>query len=155
MKNIIGFLTAIGLSWVAWQAWFPPETISEQADVRAWLPPRPDLGAGEQEKWRVFTRRMVWKKAVESFQERLKEIVALRGKIRTGLASEQQINTYYDFRIKRISDRVQLLEYVAGLRRTQMGSKRKKIYFAEILQAQKIVLGSLEKERERALKKVQ
>ncbi len=73
MKNILGFLTAIGLSWVAWQAWFPPATISEQADVRAWLPPRPDLGVGEQEKWRVFTRRMVWKKAVDAFHERLKD----------------------------------------------------------------------------------
>ncbi len=73
MKNILGFIAALGLSWLAWQAWFPPETISEQTDVRAWLPERPGMGGQEQENWRVLTRRMVWLKAVESFQDRLKE----------------------------------------------------------------------------------
>ena len=73
MKNIIGLLIASALSWAAWQAWFPTDTISKQADVRAWLPERPLLAGQEAEKWRVFTRRMVWKKGVDTFQERLKE----------------------------------------------------------------------------------
>ncbi|MDX8388090.1 MAG: hypothetical protein R8M46_06105 [Ghiorsea sp.] len=73
MKKIIGLLTVIAMSWVTWNVWFPPETITEQADVRAWLPERPDMGASEQEKWRVFTRRMVWDQAVEGFKKRLAE----------------------------------------------------------------------------------
>jgi len=73
VKNILGFIAVLGMSWIAWNIWFPPATISEQADVRAWLPDRPNMGGKEEEKWRVFTRRMVWDKAVESFQERLKE----------------------------------------------------------------------------------
>jgi len=73
MKNIIGLITVLALSWVTWNIWFPPETIDEQASVRAWLPERPDMGATEQEKWRVFTRRIVWHKAVEAFQSRLQD----------------------------------------------------------------------------------
>ena len=73
MKNIIGIIAVLGLSWLTWTLWFPSETITHQADVRSWLPDRPDMGAKEKERWRVFTRRMVWDKAVESFQGRLKE----------------------------------------------------------------------------------
>lgn len=73
MKNILGFMMVVGLAWLTWQAWFPPVTISQQADVKAWLAERPDLGVQEDEKWRVFTRRMVWGQAVDTFRDRLKE----------------------------------------------------------------------------------
>lgn len=73
MKNIIGLIVVLGLAWGTWNTWFPPETISEQADVQAWLPDRPNLGAAEKEKWRVFSRRMVWDQAVKDFQGRLQE----------------------------------------------------------------------------------
>lgn len=73
MKNMLALLAIIGLAWVTWNVWFPSPTINTQSDVRAWLPQRPDMGTAEQENWRVFTRRMVWDKAVTSFQERLKE----------------------------------------------------------------------------------
>ncbi|MDQ7001410.1 MAG: hypothetical protein Q9N02_01815 [Ghiorsea sp.] len=73
MKNILGFMMVVGLAWLTWQAWFPPATISQQADVKAWLAERPDLGVQEDEKWRVFTRRMVWSQAVDTFRKRLKE----------------------------------------------------------------------------------
>ena len=73
MKNILGFVVVLGLAWLTWNAWFPPATISQQADVKAWLPEPPDLGAKEAEKWRVFTRRMVWKQGVDDFEKRLKE----------------------------------------------------------------------------------
>jgi hypothetical protein len=73
MKNILGFIIVAALAWLAWSVWFPPATISQQADVKAWLPERPDLGVKEAEKWRVFTRRMVWKQAVDDFKKRLKE----------------------------------------------------------------------------------
>jgi len=73
MKNLLGLIITILMTWLAWNAWFPAPTISEQADVKAWLPERPDMGVKEAENWRVFTRRMVWGKAVDSFRERLKE----------------------------------------------------------------------------------
>jgi len=73
LKNIIGLIIVLGLSWVAWNAWFPPQIVNEQQDVRAWIPERPHLGALENEKWRVFTKRMVWKKAVEDLQAKFKE----------------------------------------------------------------------------------
>jgi len=73
LKNIVGFIIVLGLSWAAWNAWFPPQIIDKQQDVRAWIPERPHLGALENEKWRVFTKRMVWKKAVEDLQAKFKE----------------------------------------------------------------------------------
>ncbi|MDX8382852.1 MAG: hypothetical protein R8M45_02145 [Ghiorsea sp.] len=74
MKNIIGLALVLSLSWLTWNIWFPTETINTQVDVRAWLPERPEIEGVKQEKWRVLTRRMVWKKAVETFQDRLDEI---------------------------------------------------------------------------------
>lgn len=73
LKNIVGFIIVLGLSWTAWNAWFPPEIIDKQRDVRAWIPERPHLGSLEDEKWRVFTKRMVWKKAVEELEAKFKE----------------------------------------------------------------------------------
>jgi len=73
LKNITTFITVLVLCWLTWNIWLPPATITEQADVRAWLPERPDMGMQDQEMWRVFTKRMVWDKAATAFQERLKE----------------------------------------------------------------------------------
>ena len=73
LKNIIGFVSVLGLSWLAWKAWFPPEIVNKQADVRAFIPERPNLGNLEHEKWRVFTKRMVWKKAVDELQAKFEE----------------------------------------------------------------------------------
>ncbi len=73
LKNIIGILSVLVLSWLAWAAWFPPEFTHEQSDVRVFIPERPNLGSLEHEKWRVFTKRMVWKKAVDELQAKFKE----------------------------------------------------------------------------------
>ncbi len=73
MRHILALALIAGLVWLAWQAWFPPADNTQQADVQVWLPERPDMGVKEAEKWRVFTRRMVWDKAVEAFQAKLKE----------------------------------------------------------------------------------
>ncbi len=72
LKNIIGFITVLGLSWTAWYAWFPPPITHEPQGVRVWIPERPHLGALEDEKWRVFTKRMVWKKAVQDLQAKFR-----------------------------------------------------------------------------------
>ena len=73
MKQLLAWISIAILAWLAWLAWFPPQSTVKQADVQVWLPERPDLGAREAEKWRVFTRRMVWSKAVDTFRQRLKE----------------------------------------------------------------------------------
>ncbi len=73
LKNIIGALSVLVLGWLAWTAWFPPEFAHEQSDVRVFIPERPNLGSLEHEKWRVFTKRMVWKKAVDELQAKFKE----------------------------------------------------------------------------------
>ncbi len=73
LKNIIGILSVLALSWLAWKAWFPPEFAHEQKDVRVFIPERPNLGSLEEEKWRVFTKRMVWKKAVDELQAKFRE----------------------------------------------------------------------------------
>jgi hypothetical protein len=68
LKNIIGLTIVLGLSWTAWNTWFPSNIANQQNDVRAWLPERPNLSNHEQDKWRVFTKRMVWDKAVETLE---------------------------------------------------------------------------------------
>ncbi|MDQ7003498.1 MAG: hypothetical protein Q9N67_00650 [Ghiorsea sp.] len=73
MKNILGIIFVVGMAWLAWNAWFPPQIIGKQQDARAWIPERPHLDALENEKWRVFTKRMVWKKAVEDLQAKFQE----------------------------------------------------------------------------------
>ena len=73
LKNILGLTLVFVLAWAAWNAWFPPKIIHEQQGVRAWIPERPHLGALEDERWRVFTKRMVWKKAVDELQAKFKE----------------------------------------------------------------------------------
>ncbi len=73
LKNIISLTVMVGLGWMAWQVWFPGEIKVAQDDVQVWLPERPNLGNLENERWRVFTKRMVWKKAVEDLQAKFKE----------------------------------------------------------------------------------
>jgi len=73
IKNIIGMAVTIALAWLAWTTWFPAPAVLQQADVRAWLPERLDIDGVKTERWRVYTRRMVWNKAVESFANQLKE----------------------------------------------------------------------------------
>jgi len=73
LKNILGLTIVVGLGWLAWHSWFPGELRTEQTDVSAYIPERPNLGNLEHEKWRVFTKRMVWKKAVDDLQAKFKE----------------------------------------------------------------------------------
>jgi len=73
LKNLLGLTIVVSLSWLAWHIWFPGELRTEQADVSTYLPKRPNLGNLEHEKWRVFTKRMVWKKAVDDLQAKFKE----------------------------------------------------------------------------------
>ncbi|MDQ6990057.1 MAG: hypothetical protein Q9M19_09260 [Mariprofundaceae bacterium] len=73
LKQVLGIVAVIMMAWLTWQVWLPEDTLTEQVDVRAWLPERPDSATMKQEKWRVLTRRMVWDKAVEEFQSRLQE----------------------------------------------------------------------------------
>jgi len=72
-KKMISLSAVFALCWLTWNIWLPSSTITEQADVRAWLPERPDMDMQKQAMWRVFTKRMVWDKAVTTFQERLEE----------------------------------------------------------------------------------
>ncbi len=63
----------LGLAWLAWNIWFPAKVVPQQIDVKVWLAERPSLGNLEQERWRVFTKRMVWDQAVEQLKTLFKE----------------------------------------------------------------------------------
>lgn len=66
-----------GLAWIAWQ---PPQLPVPSGKVVGSLPapPAADSGSGppaitSQAQWRVITRRIVWKQAVRTLRQRLRE----------------------------------------------------------------------------------
>lgn len=68
MGKILAMLVVALASILTWWAWHPPLLSSEVQQVRFSIPNIAPLDAG---KWRVVTRRMVWKKAVESMRTQL------------------------------------------------------------------------------------
>jgi len=70
MKNFFVFLLTLTFAWLAWLAWYPPAPTHTIHNVRMALPDIEPLDAGP---WRILTRRMVWKQAVDDMQKRLNE----------------------------------------------------------------------------------
>jgi len=70
MKNFFVFLLTLTFAWLAWLAWYPPATPNTTHSVRMALPNIEPLDAGP---WRILTRRMVWKQAVDDMEKRLNE----------------------------------------------------------------------------------
>lgn len=73
IKTLLGYTVVAALAWLTVVIWFPQPPIIKQADVQASLPERLDIDGVKTERWRVYTRRMVWDKAVEAFQKQLQE----------------------------------------------------------------------------------
>jgi len=68
MRKLLA-LCWVGLaSFVAWRAWNPPVWLNQAQVLVLSIPNIAPLDAG---KWRVVTRRMVWKKAVDGMQRQL------------------------------------------------------------------------------------
>jgi len=68
MKYLPIAVAMILAGWLAWQAWQPPVTPPVQVSVKGTLPAKVDAGP---EMWRIITKRMVWKKAIATMQNRL------------------------------------------------------------------------------------
>ncbi|MDQ6995770.1 MAG: hypothetical protein Q9M18_09270 [Mariprofundaceae bacterium] len=68
MGKLWGMLVVAMASILAWWAWHPPLVTTDIQVVNFSIPNVAPLDAG---KWRVVTRRMVWKKAVESMRTQL------------------------------------------------------------------------------------
>jgi len=70
LKNIVAIALLALLSWLAWTSWQPLEAGPEAREIRVAVPEQPDA---KPRLWRVVTRRMVWKKAAEAMQRRLRK----------------------------------------------------------------------------------
>ncbi|MDX8396785.1 MAG: hypothetical protein R8K49_00535 [Mariprofundaceae bacterium] len=69
MKKTFIFILIMLASWLTWTAWNPPTPHTLASSVHLPLPNIQPLNSGP---WRVLTRRLVWKKAVDDMQERLR-----------------------------------------------------------------------------------
>lgn len=63
---------AIALAWLAWASWQMPPAPTSLREVRQPLPVANSDDA-DQAKWRVVTRKIVWKQAAQSLQQRLQK----------------------------------------------------------------------------------
>jgi len=68
MRSVLRFVLIAAVLVLTWQAWNPPLSVIPVQIVHFSIPNIIPLDAGE---WRVVTRRMVWKKAVDSMQKQL------------------------------------------------------------------------------------
>jgi len=68
MHKFFSALLVILMAAGAWQAWHPPTVVSQVQPLAFSIPNIAPLDAG---LWRVVTRRMVWKKAVNGMQRQL------------------------------------------------------------------------------------
>ena len=91
-------------------------------------------------------------KARES--EERNQIFGLQSLIAQGKASQEQVNTFYDFQSKQYRDREELVEYVLAEKGATMSPQIKEQY-ERIRQMTKTQLESFAKQREQALARVQ
>lgn len=70
MRLILKLLALLILSGVAWTSWQIPQMQGPKRDVRMSIPL---FGGSEGGKWRVVTRKLVWKQAAQSMQKRLEQ----------------------------------------------------------------------------------
>ncbi len=68
MRQLQAAVAIILAGWLAWFAWQPPELSRPQTTIKRNLPENIDAGP---EMWRIVTKRMVWKKAIATMQDRL------------------------------------------------------------------------------------
>lgn len=70
MRLLLKIAVLMLLTWLAFQAWQPPQPAPGHHSVRASLP----IQEGQkQELWYVVTRRLVWKQAAKTLEKRLRD----------------------------------------------------------------------------------
>lgn len=86
----------------------------------------------------------------EKENETRKEMNNIRGKIIRKKATEDQVNRYWDDRVKKTQDRLELLEYVVNEQGDKMSDKIREQY-EKVLEMSRNQLESYKKQRERDL----
>lgn len=68
MRKTFSLVWILGVLVLTWQAWNPPISSFQAQGIRFSIPNIAPLDSGQ---WRVVTRRMVWKKAVDGMRNQL------------------------------------------------------------------------------------